>query len=320
MSTKLDSAILLTLAYSDMFDYPLTEREIYQLLHTSKVFPEKIVKQHLDNLVKNQIEQHAAYYCLPGRKSIVELRKKRLKISQAKLTSVSQVIQLLGYIPTIRFVGISGSVAKNNADSNADIDLFIITKKNTLWFSRAVILLILELTGKRRKRQVTDSPNRLCLNYMIDETMLSFSDQRQDIYTSYEIIQLMPVFNQDLTYEKLIWQNVWINRYLAHNKRPVYTTCFNQSGIFRQLLSLVCRLLEPLARYLQLLIISRHITTETVNAHEAAFHPYDYRYMVLKRINLCEKNMKNYQLWDIDKERRFIYTRRDSRSLQNSVT
>src|ERR1035437_8967870 len=72
-------AILKTLLYSDLFDYPLTEAEIYRYL----IF-QKIDKDQFSKLLENKnlpIDRLNNFFFLKGRRKIVKARLMKKKFS-----------------------------------------------------------------------------------------------------------------------------------------------------------------------------------------------------------------------------------------------
>ncbi|MGH7245387.1 MAG: hypothetical protein ACREGI_00450, partial [Candidatus Levyibacteriota bacterium] len=176
-----EKEIVATLCYSDIFDFPLTAPEIYRYLIAKKsVSYEKVIQQ----LSKKSsfFSRANKFFYLSGRKYIVEERMKKGRISKRKLQKAQKMSRFLSLIPTILFIGVSGSLAMKNAKGNADIDFFIITKKDSVWITRFCCFLFLSVFGKRRKRNENNPKDTICLNMLIDESHLAFPQKKQNIY------------------------------------------------------------------------------------------------------------------------------------------
>lgn len=199
----IELAIAKTLAYSDIFDYPLTAAELHRFL----ISPRKTAKK---NLPRQQ------YYYLPGRKNLISLRKKRYRFSQLKLKQIQPLVNLLKIIPSIRLVAVTGALAMNNADEFDDIDLMIITKANRLWLTRLITLLILEISGSRRRFGQVIINNKICPNLWLDETTLTIPPHLRNLYTAHEIAQIKPLFDRFETYQQFVSANLWVKHYLAN--------------------------------------------------------------------------------------------------------
>jgi hypothetical protein len=110
--------------------------------------------------------------------------------------------------PYVRGIAISGSLSKNFADDESDIDLFIITAKNRLWIARTIMHMFKKLTFLVNKEHF------FCMNYFIDELGLEIAEK--NIYTATEVVTLIPL-EGDLTFEKFYSANAWTMAYLPNN-------------------------------------------------------------------------------------------------------
>lgn len=277
-------AILRTIVYSDIFDYPLTRREIWKFLIVDKKITRAAFEKAL-LVLPATIVYRDGFYCLKGRESIVAKRKRREKESVKKILLAKKVAKRLSLMPTVLFVGISGSLAMRNADSHDDIDFFIITKKNTLWTTRFLLLLLLEFLGLRRGRRSKKVANKICVNMLIDESSLLFSKEKQNLYIAHEVVQLLPLFERENMHDKFLGANAWIKKILPHSL-PSHLTSGNsvrKGGMLR------FSAFEQLARFLQLRSINKHKTTETISDTLLAFHPDDYTDKIL---NVYQKRIK----------------------------
>src|SRR3989344_7811907 len=214
-------AILETLIYSDIFDYPLSEGEIWKFLHADK----KIKKKSFIKKVKeiNSVVEHEKdMLFLKGKRKSVIRRIEREKESLQKIEYAKKIIKKIFLVPTVLFVGISGSLSVLNASKNDDIDLFIIARKNTVWASRFFVILLLKFLGVHRRRGGKDIKNKFCLNMIIDESSLKFSKAKQDLYTAHEIAQVLPIIERGQTYSRFINSNLRIKKTESLKGEPKY--------------------------------------------------------------------------------------------------
>ncbi|HUD44142.1 MAG TPA: hypothetical protein VMR41_01225 [Patescibacteria group bacterium] len=274
------SAILQTLRYSDFFDYPLNLDEIWSYLIVDKPVSKFSLKQQLSKMVGEELSFASPFYCLKGREKIFSLRNKRFIISARKLELSEPMISFLRFIPSVELIGISGSLARMNTDEEADIDLFIITAANTLWITRLLVLICLQIFGKRRSRKDKKASDKICVNFFMDTENLAFAKNRQDVFTAYEIAQMKIIFVRDNIYTKFIQSNLWIFKILA-NWSPYSDALYLKSSAWQ--ISYL-RFFEPLSRGLQIWNVHRHLTTEIVGKGIAAFHPYDYHILVMSSL------------------------------------
>ena len=135
----LRASILKTLAYADIFDYPLTLNEInYWLIGPKAKYTSGVYLSTLP-----MVDHSQDLYFFKGRKSIVKLRQARSRWSQEKLKLARRVGEWLKVIPTIQMVALTGALAMSNSAVTDDIDLMIVTSPHTLWLTRPLVLLLL---------------------------------------------------------------------------------------------------------------------------------------------------------------------------------
>jgi len=213
--TETQQAILKTLAYADVFSYPLSLKELYLFLIGKKI-NEKDLSTQLKGL-KN-IGKKQGFFCLKNQEKNFNLRQKRKKDSQAKFKIAQKVAYWLKFIPWIKMVGVTGNLAMNNAQSDDDIDLLILTKKNRLWSTRLLAILITEILGIRRRAGQKEVANKICLNMFLDEVHLQIPQKEQNLFTAHEICQLKPLLSKDNFYSKFIAQNQWYQKFLPNWK------------------------------------------------------------------------------------------------------
>jgi predicted nucleotidyltransferase len=211
--------ILETLAYFDLFDYPLTRAEIYLFLkskHNYEVFDDAL-KCLLDGGIIHQFDK---FYTLKNNHHLIVRRIDGNKKAAELIKVAEKVGKLLICFPYVRGIAISGSLSKNFADEHSDIDLFIITAKNRLWISRTIMHCFKKLTFLVNKEHL------FCMNYYIDEDQLVIAEK--NIYTAIEVGTLIPL-QGDIVFEKFYAENLWTRDFLPNKNmrvasaRPVKT-------------------------------------------------------------------------------------------------
>src|SRR5476651_1680155 len=125
-------SILKTLLYSDIFDYPLSKEEIWKFLISENKKDKLTVLKYL-KLKNNFFDCKNNLYFIKGRENTVWKRQVKEKYSLEKIRFAKKIIQKISRIPTVYFIGISGALAMKNSDKNDDIDLFVITAKDSVW-------------------------------------------------------------------------------------------------------------------------------------------------------------------------------------------
>jgi hypothetical protein len=215
MSSDIVKAIICTICYADIFNYPLNLDEIWERMVNIRC--EKVaVEKSIRNIQK--ISAFREYFFLTGRKEIVKERIVKDIYSRKKFLLARKAAKLLQFIPTVKLIGISGTLASKNTDLNDDIDLMIVTKSNLLWSTRLFCNLTLDIFGMRRHPNDTIVKDKICMNMFLDENHLGLGKNEQNLYTAYEIIQLKPIINRDNLYERFLNENNWIKNILPNFK------------------------------------------------------------------------------------------------------
>ncbi len=130
--------------------------------------------------------------------------KRKLQIGRRRF---SQLMNMLNKIPFTSAIAFSGGSANYYEEDHDDIDLFIITKPNTVFIVYFIIHL-LSLMFKAR--------NQICVNHMIDETNLVVNSPG-DFFVAHQIISLKP-FKNELMISRFQNQNEWLNEFFPNFK------------------------------------------------------------------------------------------------------
>lgn len=290
---NLSQAILATLAYHDIFNYPLTIVEIESLLIDKKADLPEIQKELSSLINKKRLNTQKGYYFLKNRTQILATRSIRRRYSKRKIKRAYFYASLLKFIPTIRLVGITGALAMQNSHKRDDIDLVVITSKGTLWTTRFLTSLI--LFPFKRDPTGHNIANRACLNLFLDETKLNI--ENKNAYIAHEICQMKPVWDRNKTYSQLLRQNIWVKKYLP-NWRPEKDESWGAHNSYRLGATSYLSLLENPLRNFQMWYMRKKITTEKIGEGQLFFHPSDTQSWVLrayrKRIKQLKLTDKNY--------------------------
>jgi hypothetical protein len=200
---SLENAIVETLAYSDVFDYPLTAEELYRYLGISASQDE--VKQGADNM--GIVNFHDGYYFLNGREAIVQIRRQRTFASDKIFKRAIFYGRILGNLPFIRMVALTGSLAVRNCDEIFDYDYMLVAKPGRVWLARAFALIL--------NRVANLFGETLCPNLIVAENMLEWKSK--DLYSAHELEQMVLISGEDI-YSSLRVANLWVQDYLPNVK------------------------------------------------------------------------------------------------------
>jgi hypothetical protein len=204
MSNQLSKNILATITYYDILNFPLTSFEIWKYLFTMNseqrtVNNNKVESFSLGEIIeelegeesKQLIEEFWGFYFLKGRKDLVARRIQNDKNSIKKFEIAEKAARWLRFVPFVRMIALTGTLAMKNCERNSDIDFFVVFEKGRIFTGRLLVTLIVHILGKRRYgKKIT---NRICLNYFITTGRLEI--QRQDLFAANEYSFIYPILD-----------------------------------------------------------------------------------------------------------------------------
>lgn len=267
----LEAPELASIYYHDLFDYPLTPFDLIRWRAGKKVKPRDL---------KFEISQERGYLFIKGREGLIFKRTIREKNFQRKKEIAQSAANVLARLSTVKAIGLTGSLAMQNAKDFSDIDFLVITKKRTLWTTRLLSFLLLKLAGIPTRRFGDKiEKDKICLNLWLDETVLTWPKSQRNVYTAHEIAQIIPLVDKGKIFEKFLWLNRWIEKYWPNAVGKKYSVVrIPKTGY-----SILVSIFEPFARSFQYLRMRRKITREKVSKKKALFHPQDWGEVVEKR-------------------------------------
>ena len=234
-----------TLAYADLFDYPLTLAEIARYQVETSFSQEQLSRCLATScLVQDMVVQEDEHFCLRGREEVFDIRRNRAIASERVWRRARYYSRWLSRLPFVRMVAITGALAVDNIAARPDIDLLVVASEGRIWIARRVIIGLVRLA-----RLFGDD---LCPNYIISETNLDL--EQQDLFTAHELAQMVPLYGRQL-YTAMIARNAWATTYLP----AAFGSAFGsipaaKQGTFRGLVELVLslRALDGLERWEQM--------------------------------------------------------------------
>jgi tetratricopeptide (TPR) repeat protein len=231
LRNNLEKSIFATLAYFDVFDYPLTLFEIWKWLYKFENWKLEIenlepsgsladIQKILESsdVLKSLVSSQRGFYFLKGKDNLVELRQKRYNLAEKKFKKALRIARFFKFIPGIKMIAVCNSLAWSNAREGGDIDFFIITAKNKIWTTRFLAAGLLKLFGLRPTKNNTQ--DKICLSFFVDEENLNLESialEQPDAYLIYWITQLAPIYDRGGIYEKFLKANEWIKKYLPNS-------------------------------------------------------------------------------------------------------
>lgn len=198
-------SVLRALAYSDLFDYPLSLQELVRYQIETAYSAEEIyhILSSHPSIASAVSRSDSSYYCLRGREAVFAVRQAREQDSGHVWKRARLYSRIMSRLPFVRMVSVTGALAVNNIAARPDIDLLIVTANGRVWISRRLIVILVRLARLFR--------DDLCPNYIISEDSLSL-DQR-DLFTAHELAQMVPLYGGGM-YRQMILDNSWAEAFL----------------------------------------------------------------------------------------------------------
>ncbi|MDD3284271.1 MAG: hypothetical protein PHZ07_01625 [Patescibacteria group bacterium] len=302
---KLERAIVRTIFYYDIFDYPLTSFELWTWL-----LDYKCSLYDVENCLSNSanifryIESKDSFYFIKGRRDIIKIRKDHRDFSIIKWKKALKIVNRIKFLPFVKMVALCNSIGYFNLNKESDIDLFIIIRGKYIWFSRFFITLIVQLSGVRRHGKKIE--DRICLSFYITDENLNIENlqYKNDIYFYYWMIHLMPIFGYK-TYIDFMKKNIWVKDRIFNFEKndPIDSFIVSDSRFSKNFRLFLEKILDNflgisfnlLLKNLQLAKMSfkRNIVHDdkdvVINDNILKFHENDrrkyYRDIFLKKIN-----------------------------------
>lgn len=152
-----------------------------------------------------------------------ELRVTKDKESLKKIKLAKELVENhLSKFRDILMVGVTGSVAAENAKKEEDIDLFIICKKNTLWLTRLKLRAYVKLMNiPHRRYGQSERINDFCFNLWMDESDLLVPELKQNQKNAVDLIMVKVILNRNGAYEKFILDNSWAKGYVRNGYEQI---------------------------------------------------------------------------------------------------
>lgn len=217
--------LLATLAYHDVFEYPLTSFEAWRFL----VQPRRLglsglpdaslaaVIAELERLIQSgEVVEENGFYALVGRRHIATERLRREKIAAQKWRTFLGSARWLQLCPWIEGFFASGSLALGNTTADSDFDVLMIIKPGRLYAGRLFISAWTSLLGIRRTRAERRAPDKLCFNHYITADCLEI--RHQSLYNAQTYARLVPVYISADLDKKFFDANAWIENFILHSE------------------------------------------------------------------------------------------------------
>ena len=222
---RIDRGVVEALAYADVFDWPLRAAEIHRYLPVEATLGE--VESALESGAPSShlMERTGDLAMLRDRHELAGVRQRRASHSAALWPRAISWARIVGRLPFVRMVAVTGSLAVGAARERDDIDLFVVTADGRLWLTRAMTMAVVR--GARLRGL------RLCPNYLIAASAIDLRDR--SLYAARELVQMVPVTGGE-AYAELMAGNAWYRDYLPNAEPAGVNRGSRRNGRLRRLL------------------------------------------------------------------------------------
>jgi hypothetical protein len=207
VASTLHEALFLTLSYADIFDYPLTLTELHRYL-VGFAATRDVVASAL-NQVPEFVETEG-YFTLPGRASLVPLRKEREKAAGDLWPLALKYGRWIARLPFVRMVGLTGALPMHNVQPGDDIDYLVVTVPGRVWVTRLMVIQSVVKLAARRGYDV-------CPNFLLAEHVLAIEEH--DLFHAHELAHMVPVYGMRV-YAAFRAANTWTETFLPNASGP----------------------------------------------------------------------------------------------------
>jgi hypothetical protein len=207
----IEEAILRTVLYADIFDYPLTPAEIhYYLIAATASIQQVSLTLDRSPWLASRLIVTRGYVTLAGRQSIAAVRETRRRSSAELWPVARRWAALVGALPFVRMVAVTGALAVDNAPTGDDIDYLIVTTPGRVWLARALSVILVRVA---RLFGVG-----LCPNYVLAQSALS--QQRRNLFIAHDLAQMVPLAGHSI-YSQMRAANPWAVEFLPQALAPM---------------------------------------------------------------------------------------------------
>jgi hypothetical protein len=255
-------AIIKTLLYYDIFNYPLKESEIFRFCQLRET--QHKISAALQELVQDgRVYKFDQLYSLQNDYKLISRRLSGNDAAEKMLPVAQRQAKLIASFPFVRGVMASGSLSKGYIDDESDLDFFIVTEPGKLWIARTLLVMYKRIfLGNSRKR--------FCVNYFIDSAHLTIEEK--NLFTATELATVIPLFSYSL-YTELQHHNTWLKKFFPNYEfRSGETEVFSERKSLTKILEWV---LEPIAYPLERL--SMALTFNRWKKLYGHYHPDDFK-------------------------------------------
>lgn len=130
------------------------------------------------------------------------------KLMDKFIERINKYWKLYQSIPFIKEIFLCNSISFNALKRDSDIDIFIITKENSIRRARFFSAIFFKLLWI--KRSITNKQQKFCLSFYITENnknLYPIAIKKTDIYLTYRLAHLVPLYQESLNKNSMFEKN-----------------------------------------------------------------------------------------------------------------
>jgi hypothetical protein len=227
-----ENAVLQTLAYFEVFSYPLTQEEVFDFCGEASATRTEVAETLQRLVAQGRIFQFDSFFQAKDEAFQAAQRHQCNRLADEFLPRARRMARFIGQFPFVRGVFVSGSLSKHCMRPESDVDFFIITEPGRLWLARTFLVVF-------KKVFLLNSHKYFCVNYFVDTAHLEIEEK--NLFTATESVTLLPMWGGEF-YEAFCQANVWAWRCYPHfAKRATSEVPPHSRSLFKKNLELMLR-------------------------------------------------------------------------------
>ena len=191
---ELREAIIRTVCYFDLFDFPLTRMEVRSYLLGTEAGANEVDVMIASLTASKKLKTENGFISLHDRDGLSAIRAERKIFSDRKWKRARRWARIFAALPGVELVGVGNTLAYANAKDGSDIDFFIVTAPSAIWRTRFFCAAFAAMLDLRPK--ANDNRDKLCLSFFVTTDALdmrALALGADDVYMRYWTRQMKPL-------------------------------------------------------------------------------------------------------------------------------
>ena len=219
--------IIFTIAYYNALDYRPTTFYVWKNLITINKSKQKVLFLDIIKGLK-LLEEKKEIFLINGFWSVAQMDKndkqrsqvyktqiQKNKISTAKIKQAKKWARALSWLPYLRGLMLTGTLAMKRGGVSSDWDVLVVLKQDRIWLGRFILSAWLEFIHKRRHGKYIK--DRFCLNQFMVDGKLEFQERNE--FAANEILVSRQLLGTNNLKKQFIQKNKkWVKEFKPNFK------------------------------------------------------------------------------------------------------